>query len=93
MSKENLTWEEIQKLRNEFLNELAAHIAGRICDLRDNKDFICSRVLQHDIETVDKLVIKFQIVKDGYYTHNKDVFRWFSHIKPEIEKAILNRTL
>lgn len=74
----------------DFLNEMASDIAHNIYHLRVNKDTMDFHELFNGIESVDELVIYFQVLKDGYFEENKDVFRWFSHIKPEIEEAILD---
>lgn len=101
MAEQNLNMEEY-KLRKCMLSsaygimgsltidELASDIAHYIYHLRVNKDTMGFNELYNGIEAVDKLVIRFQTLRDGYYMPNKDVFRWFSHVKPEIEKAILN---
>lgn len=90
MKREIPTWEEVQKSEQDYLNELASDIAHYIYHLRVNKDTMDFHELYNGIVEVDELVIYFQVVKDGHFEDNKDAFRWFSVVKPEIEEAILD---
>lgn len=76
--------------RQDLINKIASDIGYYIYQLRVNKDTTSFHELYNEIELIDKMVVNFQILRDGYFKDNKDVFRWFSVVKPEIEEAILN---